>query len=373
MDLVQIPSPSGEEAEVSGRLSEALAEAGMDVVLDHEFPESPNVIGRLRFAEGRTLQLDGHTDTVSQPHPPPRIDGGRLYGRGTADMKAGLAAVVEAARVLRESGLPLRGDLLVTAHGQHEDPVPPHELHAPMLALFRKGVLGDAAVIAEGPSHEMVVAGKGLSSFEVVFRRPGAAVHEIPWRERLPNPILAAHRFIGRFEELAQMWATRPDPLLGPESVFIGVLEGGDYFNRIPTRCRVAGSRRYTAERTGAEVEAELRALAADAAGPDGLEAEVSVTHSGQGFWLDPAQEIVRATRWAYQEVTGREQPLVGMSLIANASQFNTIARVPTVYHGVDQTTAHSDLEHVAIEDIVRTARVLAATAVAYLGVDERT
>jgi len=369
MSLLELPSPSGQEGAVAERYGGVLEEAGLDVVIDREFPESPTVIARLRGGVGRTLQFDGHTDTVAQPHRPPAVENGEIIGRGAADMKAGLAAMAEAARILSDIRGRLGGGLLVTAHGQHEDPVPPHELHAPMFAMFRDRVVGDAAIIAEGPSHDMVVAGKGLCVFDLSFVRAGEPVHEVMWRDQIPNPIMAAHRFLQLLEERARTWQVSADPLLGPETYFVGAIEAGDYFNRIPVRCRVQGSRRYPAERSYDDVVAELRALGRQVEDEFGLQSQLETMPSGQGFRIDPGEPIVRAVSQAYAELQGRDLPLAGMSLIGNASQFNTIARVPTVYHGVDQRTAHSGHEHVAIGDVVRTAQVLIAATVHYLGV----
>jgi acetylornithine deacetylase/succinyl-diaminopimelate desuccinylase-like protein len=371
MALIEIPSPSGNEAAVAERYARLLRENGLpEVQVDRAFPDSPTVIARLRGnGRGPTLQLEGHLDTVSQPHPAPMFRDGELYGRGAADMKAGLAAMAEAARVLVEAGCTIHGELLITAHGQHEDPVAPHELHAPLLDLFRRGIVGDAAIIAEGPAHEMVLAGLGLCVFEVTFERDGEPVHEIPWRDQVPNPILAGHRFLGLLEERSHAWKRSPDPLLGPETAFVGVFESGDYFNRIPTRARLVGSRRYPAERSYAEVVDELRSLAEQAANDTGLglRAVVETRPSGQGFRLAPDAAIVGVVSRAYRAVVGRDLPIAGMALIANGSQFNTIAGVPTVYHGVDQRTAHSGLEHVALADVVRTARVLLGSALDFL------
>jgi acetylornithine deacetylase/succinyl-diaminopimelate desuccinylase-like protein len=371
MSLLEIPSPSGSERGVAERYAEVLRDSGLVVELDEEFPDSPTVIGRMTWQHpvARTLQFDGHTDTVAQPHPSPTFCDGQISGRGAADMKAGLAAMAEVARVIASSGARLAGNLLVTAHGQHEDPVPPNELHAPMFSLFNRGVVGDAAIIAEGPSHEMIVAGKGICVFDVTFQRDGEPVHEVYWRDRIANPIMGAHRFIQLLEERARGWAESPDPLLGPETYFVGVIHSGDYYNRIPTTCRLEGSRRYPAERTFEQVADELRGLATQVEHETGLRADMQLRPSGQGFRLDPREPIVQVVRQAYRETVDRELPLAGMSLIGNASQFNTIARVPTVYHGVDQATAHSGFEQVALEDVVRCARVLVRSAVHYLGV----
>jgi acetylornithine deacetylase len=171
-------------------------------------------------------------------------------------------------------------------------------------------------------------------------------------------------------EERAREWRVHPDPLLGPETYFVGLFEAGDYFNRIPASCRLAGSRRYPAERTVHDVVAELERLVrrVETEFP-GINGAVRATPSGQGFRVDPEAPVARALRAAYRDVVGTAMPLAGTSLVGNASQFNTIAHVPALYHGVDQATAHSDCEHVALDDIVRASRVLVAAAVRYLGI----
>ena len=112
-------------ADVAGCLDELLRADGFEVerpVCD--WPESPAVVARLPFGQGgRVLQVDGHLDTVHLPFVPPRVEDGVLYGSGCSDMKGGIAAAVEAMRVLRECGAPQSGGMLLTAHDQHEGPV----------------------------------------------------------------------------------------------------------------------------------------------------------------------------------------------------------------------------------------------------------
>ena len=128
-DLVRIPSvfkpghPDGTEAAVAEHVHRWFLKEGFDVETDLAAPGRPNVIGWLGEGKGRTLLLEGHTDVVTEGDPaawarPPfggEVDGGRIWGRGTADMKGGLAAAMIAAAALKRSGARLGGRLVVGA------------------------------------------------------------------------------------------------------------------------------------------------------------------------------------------------------------------------------------------------------------------
>ena len=89
LELVEIESPTGDTADVARRYAEVLRAIGLEVeVLDERFAATPVVVGRLRGSRpGPTIVLNGHLDTVPIPHDPPRIENGRVWGRGSADMK----------------------------------------------------------------------------------------------------------------------------------------------------------------------------------------------------------------------------------------------------------------------------------------------
>ena len=110
LELVEVESPTGDTAEVARLYGRRLEELGLEVeLLDERFPATPIVIGRLRGGEpGPTIVLNGHLDTVPIPHEPPRVEDGRIYGRGTADMKGALACAAEAARAVAGTDVPGR-------------------------------------------------------------------------------------------------------------------------------------------------------------------------------------------------------------------------------------------------------------------------
>lgn len=108
--LIEVPSPTGDAGSVSDRMAEILEADGFDVHrIDAGHPRAPAV--SIRFDSGRpgpTLQFDGHLDTVHLPFIPPRVEAGQITGSGASDMKAGIAAAIEAVRALRCQGPAIR-------------------------------------------------------------------------------------------------------------------------------------------------------------------------------------------------------------------------------------------------------------------------
>src|SRR6266536_1178563 len=145
--------------------------AGLAVELDEAAPGRPNVIATARgTGGGRTLLLNAHTDTVGyrgMANPlTPRVEDGRLYGRGAYDMKGGLAAcLVAAAEAARRS---LCGDVVVTA-------VVDEELTSIGTQSVLQRVRADAAIVAEPTQMEVAIAHKGFVAFEIETQ--GRAAH----------------------------------------------------------------------------------------------------------------------------------------------------------------------------------------------------
>jgi acetylornithine deacetylase/succinyl-diaminopimelate desuccinylase-like protein len=277
-----------------------------------------------------------------------------------------LVAIAETCRILIASGAPLRGRILVTAHGQHEKPAPGRRLHEPLLRLFEKGIKGDACIIPEGPEHELAIAGKGLFIWEITFSRDGEPVHEVRAAGAIPNPVMAAHRFISLLSERAQAW-TLTDPYVGPEYFFVGEMRGGDLYNSIPTSCYVQGVRRYPFGRTFEDARGDFDEIAAGVARETGLKADLHIMKSGQPYRLREDDPVVRAVRWGYRTATGREMPFAGLRLSGDVSQFNNDGSIPAVYCGLDGDRGHATPEYARLDEIVRGTKGLLAACLHYL------
>lgn len=366
LDLVRIKSYTGDTREVAGAYARCLEEIGLEVQLLDDFPQSPCVVARLRGqGDGPTLQFNGHLDTVPLPHAEPRTESGRVYGRGSADMKGGLAAIAEAARVLRESGAPRRGHVLIVTHGLHEAPDGYGE---DLRALVQRGIRGDAAIIAEIGADTLPIIGLGSAAFDIRIGRPGEPTHELLTPAGTPHPLLAGVRLVNLLQARHAALAEHPLPRVGAESYFLGILQGGDFFNRVPTSCRLVGLRRYGPDSAFASVRAEMEEMTRQVRAETGAEVDLGLTRVRDGFRVDEREKIVVALRAAYAEVAGKDLPLVGSRMVGDASIFTQEAGIPAVYHGPKGDGAHADVESVPIAELVRAARVYVVTALRYLG-----
>ncbi|MCX5732759.1 MAG: M20/M25/M40 family metallo-hydrolase [candidate division NC10 bacterium] len=370
LDLVRIRSYTGDTREVAAFYARHLEQIGLEVEVLRDFPNAPCVVARLRgVGGGPTLELNGHLDTVPVDHPAPYVADGRVYGRGAADMKGGLAAMAEAAEVIAESGRRLKGDVLLVAHGLHEAPDGHGE---DIRELVRRGVKGDAVIITEISADVLPVVGLGLSIFDATVRRPGDASHELLTPPGTPHPIRGAVSLVNLMEVRHAELARNPLPYVGAESYFLGTLHGGDFFNRWTNACRVVGTRRYGPDTAFADVEAELREMVGRVEAETGCSVDLALTRVRDGFRVAETEPIVVALREAYRAVAGRELPLVGSRMVGDAPIFIQEGGVPAVYHGPGGTGAHADLESVPIAELVRAAKVYVLTTLSYVGCESR-
>jgi acetylornithine deacetylase/succinyl-diaminopimelate desuccinylase-like protein len=367
-ELVAIPSPTGEGDAVAAHYAQMLGAIGLEVTLDRAFPGGPNVIGRWRgTGGGPTLAFVGHLDTIHAPHAPPQLTDTAVHGRGADDMKGAMAAVVEALAALRAAGVRLRGDVVVAAHTLHEAPIGKME---GLRRLVRSGVLGEAALVAESfPLNHQIMAGKGQAIFTITIRRPGEIVHENYAAPGTRNPLDVAVEVAARLRARHQALVAEGElPLLGPETLFLGEIHGGDFYNRVPVEARLSGIRRFGPDRTWEEIIAEFAALTEPVAAASGLTIDVALAGNGLGYRVPPDAPLVAALAAAHRHVTGQGLPVAGTKTVTDANVIVREGAIPALCYGPNGTTAHADSEWVTLADLERAARVFAQLVLAYPG-----
>ena len=372
--LVNIPSPTRHERDVAMAFAEMLEKAGAEVRLDERIPDSPNVIGRLRGARpGRTLQLAGHMDHIDIPHPPPQRSDEVISGRGSADMKCGLAAVLEVVRLLSESGRDFPGEILVTTYGLHEAP---HGDSRGLLNLIDDEILGHAALVFEGRNAtqcENIVAGKGQSIWNVKITRPNEACHELHRDDRADDLLAGCREVIGTLEtERSRLHSeSHAHPLLGRESLFVGQVHYGDFYNRAPSVCTLQGTRRWNPQNNFDAVRREFSEFLNGIELPAGLSIESDWIFVGESYAVQPDEPIIQAFQSACRSLLDTEAQYIGTLGVLDGSRLVPLGHIPIAACGLGGEGGHADYEFVPLDEMHRCCGVAVQTVLNYLETQE--
>jgi acetylornithine deacetylase len=355
-----VPGGSG-EASLAQVVAEWCDRAGLETTLSDAAPGRPNVVAVARGrGTGRSLMLNAHLDTVGvagMDDPlTPRLDGGRLYGRGAYDMKGSLAACMLAAARARREGL--SGDVVLTA-------VADEEFASVGTEAIAASMQADAAIVTEPTELELAVAHRGFVHVEI--ETVGRAAHGS--RPHLGIDAIAkmGHVLVG-IEDLDRRLRAHPThPYVGSGSVHASLIEGGQEFSSYPARCIVQAERRTIPNET-VELAQELAEIVSGAgkADPD-FTAHVRVLASREPFEVDESAEVVRAVRSCAERILGVEPELVGVSFWADSALLAE-AGIPTVLFGPRGEGAHAEVEWVDVASLEQCLEVYAAVAAELCG-----
>jgi acetylornithine deacetylase/succinyl-diaminopimelate desuccinylase-like protein len=342
-----VPGGAGEAA-IARFVADWLTRAGLEVSVADAAPGRPNVIGIARGSgHGPTLLLNAHTDTVGvggmeAPHEP-RVENGCLFGRGSYDMKAGLAASMLAVASARG----LAGDVVLAAVADEE------VAGSGTKALLASGLGVDAAIVTEPTGLDVAIAHKGFVGFEI--ETAGRAAHgSLP--ERGIDAIARMGPVLVELAALAErLRSGEGHRLLGRSSLHASLIEGGRDYASYPERCLLTGEWRTLPGESPGEVEGALREVIARS----GVDAELRLRFTGDPFEVDEEEEIVRLVhRHARTAVVG--VPYWSDSALLAA------AGIPTVLFGPRGGGAHERVEWVDLASLERLRDVLLAAANEY-------
>ncbi len=352
-----VPGAPG-EAEVARVLAAVLEAWGFRVEVHEAAAGRPNVVARLGDAGGgaRTLMLNGHLDVVGtddMAHAP--FDAlerdGRLYGRGSSDMKAGVAAMCAAAVRAARAGA-LAGEVVVAAVCDEE-----YESLGTS-ALVTRGVRADAAIVTEPTRLAIMPAHRGFAWIEVTVR--GRAAHGSRWDIGV-DAIRHAALVLVELDRLERdVLAARTHPLLGRASIHASTIEGGTGWSTYPDRCVMRLERRTVPGESAAMAVRDVEAACARVAEAiPSFQASVVPMFSQGPSDVDVGAPVVGALRAAL-EGEGEEVRVEGMSAWTDAAILND-AGIPAICFGPgDIALAHAKEEYVEVAEVERATAVLA-------------
>ena len=400
-ELVAIPSVTGslEEGHAQHWFAERLEESGFQIDLwsidlsttttNQDFPgmeahrsEAWGLVGSWGGDEGPTLVLNGHIDVV-----PPgalaqwqdgapfsgRVADGRVYGRGTCDMKGGLICNLFAVRAIQAAGIQLKGKVLLESVVSEEDG------GLGTFATLLRGYRGDAAIIPEPTELQIVPACAGSLVFRLHLK--GLSAH-------------ASVRSVGvsTIDKFWQVWRAltalearrnqSSHPLMSkfklPYPLSIGRLQAGDWPSSVPDQLIAEGRLGVALGELPDKARSEFEATLAEACQQDFWLREYPIEVEWFGGQFASGQipvdhPLVRIVSEAHQQLHGAKPEIHGAPYGSDLRLMTDLGRVPTLHYGPGSVTkAHAPNEYVPILELVMATQTLIATILQFCGYEEQ-
>jgi acetylornithine deacetylase len=348
-----VPNGPGERA-CALALASVLDDWGFSVQLQEDLPDRPNVIARIGPRDAPALMLNGHLDVVGvegMVHEPfaAEVRDGRIYGRGSADMKSGIAAMCAAA--LSAADTDARRQIVITAVADEE-----YESLG-MRALIDKGISADAAIITEPTRLAICPAHRGFVWIDVTFR--GRAAHGSRYEIGV-DAITHAGLVLAELEKLERTREQgKRHALLGRGSLHASTIRGGVGMSTYPEECVLSIERRTLPGETAEDAMKEIEnACATVRAREPRLDARITQTTSQLPSDVASDAPIVKRLKNALA-AEGLPAKIEGMSAWTDAALLNAAA-IPTICFGPgDIALAHAAEEFVPIAEIEASTRIL--------------
>jgi acetylornithine deacetylase len=396
-NLVRQRSTLGNEADAQRVVAAELREMGLDVdwwqvnhaaiatlpgysPVEWSYEGRPNVAATWRSPsnDGRSLILNGHIDVV--PATPEhhwtydpwdgQVADGRMYGRGAADMKAGIAAMVYAVRALREADIRLKGNVTLETVIEEEC------TGNGTLATLARGYTADAAIIPEPFGQVGLEAQLGVMWARVTVR--GAAAH-VERADEAVNAITKAYWLIQAIEELeAEVNALEDRPphyrnIPHPLNYNVGTIKAGDWPSSVPSECtfevRIAAYPGADLD----EVQTQFRTRLAESSERDAwlLENPPQVDFyaiRGEGCVVDRNEELFLSLEGAHKKITRKHLDFIAFTGLSDIRFFNLYHDTPATCYGPAAGNLHAPDEWVNLTSLEATTKVLALTIMDWCG-----
>ena len=352
------------EAEAGRYVANCLREMGLTPVTHDLGDNRVNVVAILKGqGNGRSLMLNAHLDTVA-------IDGmddpfsaalrdGKLFGRGSYDMKASAASQLAAAKALLDAGVGLAGDLILTFVADEEYA----SIGTEQIARQYKA---DGAIVTEPTSLQICTTHRGFVWYEIVTH--GKAAHGSRYLEGID-----ANSHMGRvlvaLEKLSAEFRNRPEhPLVGQPSLHAAQIQGGAGISTYAETCTLRVERRLNPGETEGQATAEIQAVLDQlAAADEQFQATVTPFFVRTPFETGSDSPLVRLSDEAISKQLGQPQPHIGMLGWTDAAILSD-AGIESILLGPDGEGAHAAVEWVDMQSVEDLTHILVDIICSYCG-----
>lgn len=343
--------------------------------LGHNQTDRYNVYARFPGkAGGRSLMFNGHIDvmpadeTDEWTNPPfePTIRDGKMYGRGTADMKGGLMASVMAVQLLKDAGAELPGDVLITSVCDEEGGG-----NGSMQAIM-SGERADGVVVGEPTSDEMILAHMGFIFFRVEFE--GKSCHSGGKRNGV-SAIDKAIKVINALNEKEHEWLlTYKHPLLPAPNLNVGVIRGGNAGSTVAGDCMFETCVHYlprlmSHDQVVCEFMDVIHRVTKSDPWLEEHPPKVTIYQAGGGFEMEEADPFVESFKRAYRAARGKDVKVVGSPAGCDSRLWKNIAGCPTIQFGPGNLSeCHGIDEWISIESYLQSILIYAELILDFCG-----
>ncbi|MDW7667722.1 MAG: M20 family metallopeptidase [Bacillota bacterium] len=377
-NLVRIPSHKdvpGREREIGKYIYNYCRDNGLEVAMQDVEGERKNVLIYLRGeGKGKTLLLNGHTDTI-----PPynmniepfkgQVKDGYLWGRGSVEMKGAIASMITALIALKRKGEKLQGDVIISAVVGEEEKSEGTE------TLVQSGIKADGAIVGKPSDYNYAVGHRGLEWLKITFY--GKAVHGGVTDEGR-NAILMAADFITEVEKkLYPKISKRFNKYMGQSDINIGRIEGGHRPSTVADKCTLMIDRRYIDGESISTVVSEIREIINDLkekkpgfdAKVERMEENIMSKYYHFYHYTNPDTDIVRKTIKVLKENIGKEPQMTIKGGWTDAATLSYYGRIPTVITRPGNFSySHTAYERIPIKDLYNYVKIYAEIAEEFCG-----
>lgn len=364
--LVNINSCGGNETEVAKYIQKKMRQYGIKSRLSGDDPKRMNLEAEIRGRrKGRTLLLCGHMDTVPAgdvskwKHPPfsGKLIGEKIYGRGTFDMKGGLASMVMAACALKEAGADFDGTIKLLFTFNEEAGM------GGIRYAIKKGIRADACIVGE-PRSKIGIGCRGVLWLELTTL--GKTAHTANLKNDGINATTKMAKVLLGLEKLKLKHKPSrffPDPKIVPGTI----ISGGNASNIYPSSCSAIVDCRIVKGQTRQSVLKDIGGMIAKLQKKDEqIKVKTRVTNFVPPAICDPDEKIVDALLKGHKSVHG-DFPKVAVSSYATDGNFLQDMGIPSVTYGPEGGDMHSENEFVFVKSLIDCTRVYAESIINYL------